>query len=164
MPVILYDLKAQDSLTREPYTTFAKKWKSIESDPDGHRIDIRISGGKEGFSRGFYTDHEYMSDVELSFLFARTAGGVDIGSTFVRMTLSFECNSSNFDYYRDQIKSLKKRVPYYYIPTVSHLEFSSQIDDEFKLQFDAVVPEGTDVAQACYMLINQLIAILSFEN
>lgn len=77
---------------------------------------------------------------------------------------SFECNESNLDYYRRHIKLLKKRVPYFYIPDVTHFAFSSQIDDEFNMQFDVLVKNGEKVLQVCYSLLNQIISILSFED
>lgn len=80
------------------------------------------------------------------------------------MLYSFECNENNLQYYRKHISLLKKRIPYFYIPNVSQFSFSSQIDDEFTMRFDALVDDENNVLQVRRSLLNQLIAILSFED
>lgn len=166
MPVIFYSsISELSSLSKEPYANFAKKYKSLKS-LDGQEIEVRIDNGKEGFHKGFYTDDCYMENANLRFVFATMNNSADSKEKvyFIRMVYSFSCNEDNFQYYQRHIGLLKKRVPYFFIPNVSNFEFSSQLDDNFNLQFDVLVKERENILTVCYSLINQIITIFSFED
>lgn len=163
MPVIYYNIDELKSLEREPYKILTKRYKSLKNVLEEKEIEINIGSDKEGFSKGFYTDSEFTNEAKIRFIFSKEAG-TEKSQYFIRMIYSFECNESNLDYYRRHIKLLKKRVPYFYIPDVTHFAFSSQIDDEFNMQFDVLVKNRGKVLQVCYSLLNQIISILSFED
>ena len=164
MPVIYFNIAEQRSLEKEPYTTLTKRFKGLKYNLDGQEIEIKIASEKEGFLRGFYTDHEFTNDAVLRFVFAKVKSGKNSEATFVRMEFSFESNDDNYYFYQHHIKLLKKRVPYFYIPFASNFEFSHQVDEHFKMNFDILVENESDVLNACYSLLNQLIAIFSFED
>lgn len=167
MPVIYYNLEEQKSLEREPYKSLAKKFRNIKYALDKNEIEIDIGSDEEGFSKGFYTDFTFTNDARLRFVFSKCCenhNGNQTSNVFVGMLYSFECNEHNEPFYRKYIGLLKKRIPYFYIPNASHFSFSSQIDDEFVLQFNALVENESNVLEVCYSLLNQLIAILSFED
>lgn len=166
MPVIYYNsISELSSLSKDPYASFSKKFKSLK-DIDGQEIELRIDNGKEGFYKGFHTDDCYMENANLRFVFAVMHNSSDPRDEvyFVRMVYSFSCNDENFHYYQRHIGLLKKRIPYFYIPNVSNFEFSSQLDDNFNLQFDVLVKDKETILQVCYSLINQIITIFSFED
>lgn len=167
MPVIYYNIDEQKSLEKEPYKSLTKRFKNLKNALEEKEIELSIGTDKEGFSKGFYTDFEFTNDAKVKFIFSKEAETGLRGEKpkiFVRMIFSFECNESNLHYYRRHIRLLKKRIPYFYIPEATHFAFSSQIDDEFNMQFDALVGDEDKVLQVCYSLLNQIIAILSFED
>ena len=167
MPVIYYNIDEQNSLDREPYKSLTKKFRNIKYALDANEIEIDIGSDEEGFVNGFYTDFDFTNEAKLKFVFSRTDGNYTknkIPGVFVGMLYSFECNENNIHFYRKHISLLKKRIPYFYIPNVSHFAFSSQIDEEFTMRFDALVEDENNVLQVCYSLLNQLIAILAFED
>lgn len=166
MPVIYYNIDEQRSLEKEPYKSLTKRFKGLKNALEEKEIELNIGADREGFAKGFYTDFEFTNDAKVKFIFSREAdtGSKESSQIFVRMIFSFECNESNLHYYRRHIKLLKKRIPYFYIPEATHFAFSSQIDDEFNMQFDVLVEKEDKVLQVCYSLLNQIIAILSFED
>lgn len=165
MPVIYYSIDEQKSLEKEPYKTLTKRFKSLRNALEEKEIELTIGSDKEGFTKGFFVDNEFTNDAKIRFVFSKEAtASLSEAHVFVRMIFSFECNESNLHYYRKHIKLLKKRVPYFYIPEATHFAFSSQIDDEFNMQFDVLVKNEEKVLQVCYSLLNQIIAILSFED
>ena len=167
MPVIFYNLEEQKSLEREPYKTLSKKFRNINYALDNCEIKLDIGSDDEGFSDGFYTDFNFTNNAELKFVFSRsdeTHAKNKPSSILVSMLYSFECNSYNEQFYRHFIELLKKRLPYFYIPNATHFSFSSQQDDNFVFQFNALVDDENNVLEVCYSLLNQLIAILSFED
>lgn len=167
MPVIYYNIDEQKSLERDPYKVLTKQYRNLMNALDKKQIELSIGSDREGFAKGFYTDFEFTNEAKITFIFSREADDETKKckqKIFVRMIYSFECNESNLHYYRRHIKLLKKRVPYFYIPDVTHFTFSSLIDDEFNMQFDVLVEGEEKVLQVCYSLLNQIIAILSFED
>ena len=165
MPVIYYNIEQQKSLEREPYRSLTKRFKNLKNALEEKEIELGIGADKEGFAKGFFTDFKFTKDARLRFVFSKEADAEGQKSkTFVRMIFSFECNEDNLYYYRRHIKLLKLRVPYFYIPGATHFAFSSQMDDEFNMQFDVLVEDDDKVLQVCYSLLNQIIAILSFED
>ncbi|MBR4073257.1 MAG: hypothetical protein IKK24_04860 [Clostridia bacterium] len=166
MPVIFYsDIDKLNSLEKDPYASFTKKFKGLKK-LDGQQIELKIDNGKEGFYKGFFTDDRFMENANLSFVFAEMNNVSEPNSKpfFIRMIYSFGCNNENIHYYQKRIKLLKKRVPYFFIPDITNLEFSSHIDDEFNMQFDVLVKSEDKVLQVCHSLINQIITIFSFED
>lgn len=161
MPVLLIDMQEQTSLDREPYLTFGKRFYDLEGRLNGETVKINVGRGKSGsFSKGFYIDEAYCKNPMFTFYFADT----DDKKTFIRMTYSYECdNRCDLEWQGELIKALRRRIPYVYIPSVTHLEFSSPLEDDVKLQFDVITPNREDVFQVCCSLINQVIAIFSFE-
>lgn len=167
MPVLFIDMKEQTSLEKEPYLSLSRRLEALEGNYDSECVKIPLSKGKNGtFSKGFYQDDSYCKNPRITFMFRELAGKPsDEGGIFIRMTYSYECeNRYDMDWQMDMIKALKRRIPYYYIPNVSHLEFSSPIGDDVRLQFDVLVPEREAVPQVCFSLINQVIAVFSFED
>lgn len=165
MGVIFFDVKRQSSQDKEPYSAFAKKYKALKGNIDSSEIELNIGNGKEGFCKGFYRDEDYMVNPKLKFIFGSDIRNSDRATgCFIRMTYSFECNDCNFDFYRRHIKLLKARAPYLYIPSVTHFEITSHIDDRFELIFDVIVPDKSKIEESCYSLISTIIAILSFED
>ena len=165
MPVIYSIMEKQMSLEKEPYKALTKQFKSIKNNIDGQIIELKISSEKEGFFRGFYTDHEYTNQAAIRFLFSNPHQNKSHSfPTFIRMEFSFECNDINYHFYQRHINLLKKRVPYFYIPFVSCFEFSHCIDDKFRLMFDISVDDKEKVLDSCYCLLSLIIAIFSFED
>ncbi len=163
MPVIYYNMDEMKSLEREPYKTLVKRFKSLENALEEKEIEINISD-KDGFSKGFYTDSDYADNLKVKFVFSREESHNGRGKVFVRMIFSFDCDEGSLYYYRIHIKALKKRVPYFYIPDVTHLAFSSQFDDDISIVFDTLVADETKTLQVCCSLLNQIIAVLAFED
>ncbi len=168
MPVLFVNMKKHNSTEREPYSSFAKRFDSVKDNLHGERIELCAGSGKRGaFNNGFYNDEDYFKNAMLTFDFAEIDNGTDISprSTFVRMTLSYECSTyCDIEYQLQRIKALKLRVPYFYIPDVTHLEFSSPIDEDVKLQFDVLVPDKEKILNVCCSLINQVIAVFSLDD
>lgn len=169
MPVLYVNLRKQNSLEKDPYAWFSKEYEELKKKgkTDGARMEFFIAGKEGDFANGFYLDECFYQNPRLQFDFA-TVPPADKNkkeSVFVRLCYSYEegedCNDS---LYRQRVKSIKKRVPYYYVPWVSCLEFSAQIDDENKLFFDALVEDPTKVPEACLSLINLVISIFSLDN
>ncbi len=165
MAIVFSDVSKTTCIEKEPYSAFAKKFKSLKGDIDTGEIELNIGNGKEGFSKGFHRDEDYMVNPKLKFIFGSNIRNSD-GSTgcFVRMTYLFECNDCNFDYYRSHIKLLKSRAPYLYVPNTTHFEISSHLDDQFELIFDAIINDKNKIQEVCFSLISLIIAILSFED
>lgn len=168
MPVLYVNLNKQESLTREPYASFMKKYDIIKEDPNGEQIEIRVGLGKDGcFSNGFYIDKTYYKNPRLRLEFAALPSSDTEGkeSVFIRASYSYESEESyHLDLHLKRVRDIKKRAPYFYIPFASHFEFSSQVDDEYKLLFDAVVEDKNKVPDVCCSLISLIITIFTLDN
>ena len=72
MPVI-YILNKQNSLLKEPYISFDKKYKMISENLPGGEIELPIGTGKQGqFSNGFYNcDYTYQRNMIMKFNFVK---------------------------------------------------------------------------------------------
>ncbi len=171
MPVI-YMLNKQNSLLKEPYISFDKKYKMISENLHGGEIELPIGTGKQGqFSNGFYNcDYTYQRNMIMKFNFVKVnPEQVEINTskecTFVRCTYSFEYNESDMlDYHLNRLKALTLRTDYFYIPKVEYLEFSYKVDKEINIYLDAIVVGQEDVKQVCHCMINQFIAIFSLDD
>lgn len=172
MPVI-YMLNKQNSLSKEPYLTFDKKYKMISEEFQFHgkEIEIPIGTGKQGqFSNGFYNcDYTYQRNMMMKFQFVKVnPEQVEINTSkeciFVRCSYSFEYNESELDYHLNRLKAFALRTDYFYIPGVEYLEFSYKIDKEINIYMDAIVVGTEDVQQVCHSMINQFIAIFSLDD
>lgn len=167
MPVLYVNLNKHESLTKEPYVSFFKKYDVIKDDLNGEQIELRV-GGKDGcFSNGFYIDRVYYKNPRLRIDFATIPSPENEQKTgvLIRTSYSYEGEDSfDFDFHLQRVKDIKKRAPYYYIPGVTHFEFSSQIDDEYKLLFDAIVDDVSKVPEVCCSLISLIITIFSLDN
>ena len=166
--MLLYvNLKKHDSLKKEPYAAFTKKFNMIRDNLNGEQIDLRV-GGKDGtFANGFYIDEVFYKNPELKFDFAVIPSPEDATTTgvFIRATYAYEGEDYyEFDTHLQRVRDIKKRAPYYYIPSATHFEFSSQIEDEYKLYFDAVATDADKALEVCYSLISLIISIFSLEN
>lgn len=171
MPVI-YMLNKQNSLLKEPYASFDKKYKMISEELHGSEIEFPIGTGKQGqFSNGFYNcDYTYQRNTMMKFNFMKVnPEQVEIVAskecTFVRCTYSFEYNESDMlNYHLNRLKAFTLRTDYFYIPNVEYLEFSYKVDKEVNIYMDAIVVEQADVQQVCHSMINQFIAVFSLDD
>lgn len=167
MPVLYVNLNKQGSLSKEPYATFLKKYEVIKDAPNGEEIELRV-GGKEGtFTNGFYIDNFYYKNPRLRLNFATIPSPENDSemSVFIRAVYSYEGEDCcDLDFHLQRVKDIKKRAPYYYLHGVSHFEFSSQIDDEYRLVFDAIADDNTRVEKVCCQLISLIISIFSLDN
>ena len=167
MPVVYVNLKKQESLTKEPYVSFLKKYNTIKDDLNGEQIELRV-GGKDGcYANGFYIDNVYYKNPRLKIDFASITSHKDgqRTSVFIRFSYSYEGEDiGDFNLHLQRVKDIKKRAPYYYIPGASHFEFSSQIDDEYKLLFDVLVEDLEKVSEVCCSMISLIITIFSLDN
>lgn len=167
MAILFINCSPIDSLSKEPYSTLAKKYKRIEDRVDGEIIEIFLSDNKNsGFSKGFYSDEVFVHDPAVQFIFStiESREGIPKNSTFVRMSFSFDCNEDNYRFYQPKIQALKKRADYFYVPMVSHLGYEAYLSERFTMNFDVVVPDKSNVLDVCFCLLNLIIAILAFEN
>lgn len=167
MPVI-YMLKKQNSLEKEPYVSFDKKYKMISESIYDKEIELPIGVGKPGqFSNGFYyCDYAYQRNMVIKFNFVKVdPGAAESSGVFVRCTCSFEYNESDMlDYHLNRLKSLSLRTDYYYIPKAEYLEVSYKVDSEINIYLDAIVSDVKDVQQVCHSMINQYISIFSLDD
>ena len=165
MPVIYYNIDEMRCLEREPYKTLVKRFKSLENALEEKELEINISD-KDGFAKGFYTDSDFADNIKVKFVFSREYENNDDkkGKVFVRMIFSFDCDEGSLYYYRLRIKALKKRIPYFYIPEVTHFAFTTQFDEEISMIFDVLVSDEAKTLQVCCSLLNQIIAVLAFED
>ena len=167
MPVFYLNLEKQESLTREPYASFLKKYDLIEQELNGEEIELRVGGKDETFTNGFYVDSYYYENPRLRFSFATVPNpdNHEETSTLVRACYSYEGDDCyDLQYHIQRAKDIKRRAPYYFLPGATHFEFSSQVDEEFKLQFDVLVADNEKVAEVCCLLISLIIAIFSQDN
>lgn len=169
MPVI-YIMK-KNSLQKEPYLSFDKKFKAVSDELYGAEIELPISTGKKGeFANGFYNcDYAFQRNVMLKFHFAKVAPEQLEGSseegTFIRATYSFEYDESDMlDFHLTRLKAFSLRGDYYYIPNVEYIEYSYSIAQEIHINIDAIVLNSKDVQQVCHSIINQFIAIFSLDD
>ncbi len=167
MPVLYINSDKHDCLKREPYVTLLKKFEVIKDSLDAEEIELRV-GGRDGcFANGFYTDDVYYKNPRLKISFATVPSPDDrtLKSFFIRAAYSFESEDDyDLEFHLQRIKDIKKRVPYFYLPDVTHFEFSSQIDEDYKLFFDAVVDDREKVRNVCCMLISLIISVFSLDN
>lgn len=171
MPVI-YMLNKQNSLMKEPYLSFDRKFKMISEELNGTEIELSIGSGKPGqFLNGFYNcDYAYQRNMMMKFSFVNiNPEQIDLNgakeSTFVRCTYSFEYNESDMlDCHLNRLKAYSLRTDYYYIPKAEYLEFSFKVDSEINIYMDAIVVEKQDVQQVCHSMINQFISIFSLDD
>lgn len=169
MPVI-YMLNKQNSLLKEPYCSFDKKYRLISEELHGSEIQLPI--GKQGqFSNGFYNcDYAYQHNMILKFNFMKVnseqleSNNIKDG-IFVRCTYAFEYNESDMlEYHLNRLKAITLRADYFYIPKAEYLEFSYKVDKEINMYMDAVVVEKEDVQQVCHSMINQFITMFSLDD
>lgn len=166
MAILFINCSPIDSLSKEPYSTLAKKYKRIEDRVDGEIIEIfyritRIAAFQKDSIRT-----RFVHDPAVQFIFStiESREGISKNSTFVRMFFSFDCNEDNYQFYQPKIQALKKRADYFYVPMVSHLGYEAYLSERFTMNFDVVVPDKSDVLDVCFCLLNLIIAILAFEN
>lgn len=106
MPVICM-INKQNSLMKEPYVSFDKKYKMIMEKLHGSKIELPVGNGKQGqFSNGFYNcDYAYQRNMMMKFNFVKVnpeqvEPKAPKDCTFVQCTYSFEYNESDmFDYH-----------------------------------------------------------------
>ena len=167
MPVLYVNLNKQESLTKEPYVSFFKKFDIIKDDINGEQIELRV-GGKDGcFANGFYIDKVYYKNPRLRIDFATIPApdNNETTCTLIRASYSYEGEDGyDLDFHLQIAKDIKKRAPYYYLPGATNFEFSSQIDDEYKLLFDVLVDDPEKVSNVCCSLISLIITIFSLDN
>ena len=166
MPVIFVNLNKQDTLKKEPYLSFLKKFDLIKQSLDGESIELRV-GGKEGsFTNGFYVDEMFYMNPRLRIDFADIPSEQgEKNRTFIRVCYSYEGEDGyDLDFHLQRIKDIRKRVGFFYVPDATHFEFSSQIDDEYRLIFDVLVEDETAIPRVCCSLISHIIAIFSLDN
>lgn len=164
MPIIYFNDKSENalsSLSKEPYLTFEKKFNSVTSNLNSKIIEIDVGSNKVGFANGFFSDNNYMSDLKLTFLFGQDTSNCH---TYIRMNFSFVCNDCNYEHYKRQSNLLKQRANYFFIPYIRSLDLSYQVNDRHEIIFDVIADTSSDTKTICLSLINQIIAILSFED
>jgi len=167
MPILYVNLNKHDSLSREPYASFFKKYENIKGALNGEQIELRVGGRNECFSNGFYVDEFYYKNPALRIDFATVPSPDDekAKSIFVRVVYSYEGEDCcDLDFHLQRVRDIRKRAPYYYIPGAAYFEFSSQIDDEYKLVFDAIVEDEEKVPEVCCSIISLIISIFSLDN
>lgn len=166
MPVLYVNLNKNSALSKEPYASFMKNYEIIKDSINGEKIELRV-GGKDCFSNGFYIDRTYYKNPRLTIEFAEIASSSDIekNCVFIRAAYSFE-GEDNYDleFHLGRVKEIKRRAPYYYIPDADNFEFSSQIDDEYRLYFDVLVSDRDKISKVCCSLIGLIISIFSLDN
>ena len=165
MTLIYSNIEEQTSLKKEPYKTLSEEYKHIQNDFDGQEICLKDFSEKMGFSNGFFTD-EFIKNPIIRFSFYKSKlKGIISPMTLIQMEYSFESDDDNYCViYQKRMKLLRKRIPYIFIPHVSHVEFSTSIEDSFKMTFNVLVENEANILDACYCLINLVIAIFAFEN
>lgn len=165
MAVLFLNFAEHEPLKKEPYASFLKRFDIIKESVDGEQIELRVGGRDGTFSDGFYVDETYFKNPRIKIEFAGIPKEENGKSFFVRVVYSYEGKDCcDLDLHFQRVKELKKRAPYYYIPGATHFEFSSQIDDEYKLIFDVVADREETVQGVCCSLISLIISIFSFEN
>ena len=162
MPVLYVNLNKNDVLSKEPYASFIKNYEIIKDSINGEKIELRV-GGRNVFDNGFYIDRTYYKNPRLTIEFAQIPSEKEC--IFIRAAYSFE-GEDNYDleYHLDRVKEIKKRAPYYYLPDALNFEFSSQIDDEYRLYFDVITDDKEKVSKLCCSLISLIISIYSLDN
>ncbi len=166
MPVLYVNLNKHESLKKEPYNSFLKKFNLIRENLNGEQIEIRVGGKDRSFANGFYLDEEFYINPRLRVDFASmpVAAG-EKPSMFIRVCYSYEGEDGyDLELHFQRVKDIKQRAEYLYIPGATHFEFSSQIDDEYKLMFDALVDDMSKIPDVCCLLISHIIAIFCLEN
>lgn len=167
MPILYIGHDKHDCLKIEPYATLLKKFEAISDNPFGEEIELR-AGGREGhFTNGFYVDEIYYKNPRLKINFASVPSPDDRSTenAFVRVTYSYESEDDyDVEFHLQRIKDIKRRAPYFYLPGVDFFEFSSQIDDTYKLHFDAIVSDKDKIRDTCCMLVSLVIAVFSLDN
>lgn len=167
MPLYYVNLNKQECLSKEPYASFLKKFDLIRGEVNGEQIELRVGGKNECFANGFYIDESYYKNprLQLDFATVPAPGDSQKTCTLIRISHSYEGEDGyDLEFHLQRAKDLKKRAPYFYIPDASHFEFSSQVDDEYKLLFDVIVEDETKVSSVCCSLISLIIAIFSQDN
>jgi len=167
MPVLYVNPNKQESLQKEPYASFLKKYDVIKENLNGEQIELRVGGRENCFSNGFYVSSYYCKNPRLKINFATILHPDDSNKkcTLVRMVYSYDGeNSFDVDFHIQRAKDVKKRSAYYYLPNVTHFEFSSQIDDEYRFIFDVLVEDVEKISEVCCSLINLVISIFSLDN
>ena len=171
MPVI-YMLNKQNSLLKEPYLSFDKKYNMISKKLHESEIKLPIGTGKKGqFANGFYNGAcECQNNMMMTFKYVKINPeqvGINTSEecTFVRCTYSFEYNESDLlDYHLNRLKAFTLRTDYYYIPKAEYLEFSYKVDKDINIYIDAIVVGQENVQEVCQSMINKCIAIFSFDD
>lgn len=169
MPVIYVNLSNHDCTTREPYISFLKKFELIKNeDINGEQIELRVANKDGTFANGFYNDSVYYKNPRLRIDFATLPLSKNnlTNCTLIRATYSYEGvdDHDQLEFHIQRVKNIKKRTPYYYLPNVTCFEFSSQIDDEYKLIFDVSVNDYEKVSDVCCSLISLFITIFSLDD
>ena len=92
MPVYYVNLNKQESLSKEPYASFLKKFNLIRDEVNGEQIELRVGGKNECFTNGFYVDESYYKNPRLKLNFATvpTPGDSQKTCTLLRTAYSYE--------------------------------------------------------------------------
>lgn len=159
MPIINFErLSVHNPIDLEPYQEFLKRYKKLKGNINGEQITIDLQHS-EGFASGFNVDNSFVCDPALEFSFAEQSNGI-----LLKIDYSLSCAEDNFFYYMAQAKQLKKRVPYFFIPGVNNLAFTSSFSERFTISFCTYVPDKVDVPNICCSLIGLIIAIFSLDS
>ena len=167
MPVLYANLDKHDSLSREPYASFLKKYDAIKQDINEKRIELQLGGENGTFENGFYVEGLSFENPKLTLFFDTVLSPETDNKKVVFIRAIYSCEAGDeFDpmIQVQRAKDIKLRVPYYYLPGVTHMDFSSQLDDEYKLIFDALVDDKHSIPEVCCSLIGLIIAIFSLDD
>lgn len=168
MPMVVIKNK-QNSLLKEPYVSFDKKFLAISKNLYGKEIELIIGTGIEGeFVNGFYNNSDFQFGMNMKFNFEKVfieQPDNEKESIFVRCAYTYKYNDSDLlDVHWTRLKAASARKDFYYIPNAEFLEFSYNISDSISMYLDAIVLKREDVPQVCHSMINHFITMFSFDD
>ena len=156
MPMI-YMPDDRNPLQREPYKTFTAKYHTLDK-LDGAEIRFTVPE-TDTFYSSFLSQYQNTPPL-ITVRFVKSASK----QWFVRLQsdtfIGDDEPLSHYTLFADQIEQQSER---FFIPNMK-LSTEATVGSTFKVRLDAILEEGTDLLAGAYSLLNQLVAIFTFEN
>lgn len=156
MPMI-YIPDDHNPLQREPYKTFTVKYHALE-EINGAEISFTVPEA-DTFYGSFLFQYQKAAPL-ITVRFLKTANE----RWLVRLQSdTFIGDDEPLSHYTLFADDIERQSELFYIPSMQ-LSTEVTVGSTFRVRFDAILEEGTDLLTGAYSLLHQLVTVFTFEN
>lgn len=152
-------------LNREPYASFINEYNKLNGTIDEKLIELTIDFDECELIDGFWHDGCYHKEKMIKFWLKENSNGTNENdkSTEISACIMIEFDpKEHVEVHLERIESIKQRIPFFFIPMVSHMKTKLYLDDEyFNVNIEVIVPNTENIKDVCMSIINQYICMFS---